>query len=248
MLGLIRVRVEESAPRARTERIETLGGMPFQAVVLQVRSTDGMLDCLMMRQAIRLLAMRGVSRAAAPDIPYIKELLWRYHIEKLSHEPLLRACAPALTEHVLHGTRDGAALIYARRMDADVLSAARHAATRCRTVVLDCGRDSERLRRRLLDETGCAALLEQVGTPVGRTAVLLFDKPPAGFRVRMSRPVSLALRAEAAPAADFDDARVSCPIYEPLQDTDREAVLGVLVSRNQTLARELQIVNLVKKS
>lgn len=247
MLGLIRVRVDENAPRARTERLETIGGVPFQTSVLQVRSLGGMLDCLMMRQSIRLLAMRGVSCAAAPDVPYIKELLARYHIEGLGHWPLLRAVAPQMIDRILEGAPDGAALLYARRLDGDVMAAARYAAQRCRTVVLDFGARGEAVRRRLLDECGTAALLGQVPAGVSCTAALLFDRPLPGFRVRMPRPTVLALCPGASGFADYDDACVRGPLFEPLGDTDREAVLGAIVSRDAAAAEELTIVNFAKK-
>lgn len=247
MLGMIRVRQDEEAPRTRTDRVETLGGVSFQTTVLQIRNPVGVLDSLLIRQAVRRLFARGVTCVAAPEIASVTDMLARYGIARMTHEPLLCALAPQIMDYILRRTDDGAVLLYAHHVDHLVLRAARHAAQYYRNVVLDVGMRGEWLRRRLLDETGCAALLGQVSAVGSRTAVLLFDAPPAQFETRMPRPTSVALRIMAAPYADYNDVCISCPSYEPLIDTDREAVLGAVISHNQGSIRSIEIQNLVKK-
>lgn len=247
MQGIIRIRVDGDAPRSRIERIETIGGVRFQTALLHMRSEDGMLDNLMLRQSVRLLALRGVTRVAAPDTPYMKSVLARYHIDVASHTALLRALAPRVLAHVLRGTSDSAVLLYARGLDSDVLSAARYAAQHSRQLVLDFGARGEAVRRRLMDETGAAALLDQVGVRASKTAVLLFDRPHPTFRVRLPHPVTVSLYEGSAPGVHFDDAHVAGSLYEPLGDTDREGVLSMVVSHDRAACSALEIVDLIKK-
>ncbi len=247
MQGIIRIRVDGDAPRARLERLETIGGVQFQTALLQMRSADGMLDTLMLRQSVRLLALRGVTCAAAPDTPYMNAVLARYHINAASHTALLRALAPRVLDHVLRGVPNGAVLLYARRLDRDVLAAARHAARHYRQLVLDFGVHGEAVRRRLMDETGAAALLDQVGVRASKTAVLLFDRPSMGFRVRLPHAVTVALCEGGAPCAHFNDVHVAGSLGEPLGDTDREGVLSMVVSHDRAACSALEIVDLIKK-
>lgn len=247
MLGMIRLRVEKNTPRTRLERTEVLGDTTFLTSVLNLHGTDRLMDRVILRQSLRFLAMRGVSAVAAPENAYINAMLARYNIGRLEHWALLRTMGAQMLDRLLRREPDTAVLIYARRLDRDVLEAARHAARYYRMVMLDFGTHGEQVRRSLMDDMGAAVLLGQVDCGASRAAVLLFDPPTSGFRVRLRSVTTVALCREAGAWADFDDIRVEPGPWEPLSDTDREAVLSAVASNNPSLSESLSIVNFIKK-
>ena len=247
MLGMIRLRTSEDGPRARTIRTEAFGSTPFMTLVLQTRGMEALADRLLVRQGVRWLAARGVKAAAAPDNRYINAQLARYHMERLAHFPLMRCMAGQILDRLLCRRPDAAVLLYARAISRDVLDAAWHAARHYRMVMLDFGAFGETVRRRLMDEMGAPVLLGQVACGAPRAAALLFDPPPPGFRVRLHGATTVALCPGAAPFADFNGVRIEPGPFEPLGDTDREAVLAAVASNNPKALGALSIGEFIKK-
>lgn len=247
MLGMVRLRIDERAPRARVDRTEVLGGTPFVTAVLQLRGTDSLLDRIMIRQALRLLSIRGVSAVATPDNRYINAQLARYNMVRLEPWPLMRRLAGQMLDKLLERRSDAAALLYARRIDGDVLDAACHAAQYYRHVMLDFGAYGESVRRRLMDEMGACVLLRPLPCDASRTAALLFDAPPPGYAIRLRRATTVALCAECAEQTDWNGLQVQPGLYEPLGDTDREAVLAAVASNNPAMLDGFLIGSLIKK-
>lgn len=247
MLGMVRLRIDAAAPRARTGRTEVLGNTPFLTAVLQLHGTEALVDRIMVRQSLRMLALRGAQAVAAPDDRYINAQLARYNMDKLTHWPLMRAMAGQILDRLLGRRPDTAVLLYARSVDRDVMEAAWHAARHYRMVMLDFGVHGETVRRRLMDGMGASVLLSQVGGGAPRSAALFFDAPQPGYRVRLHGVSTVALCPGAARFCDFDGLLAVPGPYEPLGDTDREAVLGAVASNNPGLSQAFAIGTFIKK-
>lgn len=245
MLGMIRLRIAPKEPRARVERTEVIGRYSFLTSVLQLQSTEKLVDRMMIRQSLRFLSISGVSAVAAPSDPYIKMALERYNMEQLGHTALLRAMAPQIMDRLLGRRPDAAVLLYARRLDKTVLEAVYHAAQHYSMVMLDFGRYGESVRRRLMDEMGAAVLIGQVHSDASRAAALFFDPPPTTYTVRMRGAVTVALCEGVC--ADYNEIQVCPGILEPLDDTDREAVICVAASDDASLYRAVTLGSLLKK-
>lgn len=242
MLGMLRIRVDEKRPRERIGRIETMGGVSFYVQLLHLRTQASLADRMLLWQAVRALAAKGVQQVAAPQSEYIKTLLTRNNMKTIPHFPLLRKMTPQIIGCLLAQLPSGAVLLSARTRDNNVTQAAHYAAQCGATVMLDMGGYGEFLRRELMDEYGVSALLGAVACGAEKIAALLFDTPRAVPR----NAVSVALCEGAAVHADYDDLRLSPSPYAVLWDTDAEAVMCAVTANMPAHADTLAIEALVK--
>lgn len=228
--------------------MEQIGGVPFAVARLKVRG-DGFFDRRAAARALCRLHRAGVSRAAVPGIPYIKERLEWYHMTGISHLPLMRRLSGELAIRAAAELEGPAtAVLYARKIDRDVLACARLACDFFREVQLDFGSMTESVRRALIDETGAAPIIGEMEGGGPRVRVL-FDRPPNRFAPDAPGGVIINCSGRACEQED------SAQVYNDLEaeksglppDTDSTGVLAALVQANPENAQGIKIVRLLKK-
>lgn len=248
MQGILAIQTLPHQPRLRLDGMRKICGIPFYETQLHRKQENGFSDRIMLRSALRALAMRGVSQLAIPQESYIKKLLPRYNMSEISHVPLLRTMAPQIMDCILQRQRENAVFFYAKRVDDEVLQAIWHAARYYDRILLCLDGWNRIVQERLMERYGVSAVLGAVPVGARHTAALLFDAPKDNIWNTLHFVTRVALCEDAVPDCEYNDLRLQVTTNQEIpQYTDPEGVWSAVVSADTARAAALRIDVLIKK-
>lgn len=250
MIGVLCVAVSKNNQREKTIKYERFGEVTFCVVSVKIRSFDGFWDKHTINAAMRALKKEGIYRITVPDCPYIKGLLERYNMTEVSHLPLMRVIAGQLLLFAKTELGENASVaIYAKKVDADVISCINTACDNFKLVQLDIGEMTETIRRKMMDDYGSSPVIGELSDSLNPKIRVLFDRP--GEKLPNPKGELMSLNLSGRPLEDdncFDDIEAEFSGITLPVGTDLIGVFSEIIKNCPALVSYLKIVSLVKKT